>query len=375
MNLTALFDAQFFAQDWRCRPRVWRGAFAPSLCDGNGMQEVLAHQLISRQDLVVIRNGKPVMGWEPVRRRHWERKRAFPQLDFDPRGLARLLAEGSSLKVYSFCKYHPGVRRLTDVFGEAFNAHVDANAYFTPPRDVCLIAHYDHYDILVLQTEGEKEWDLGDVPAEFDDRMYDNLHLAFPFTPQWREKIRLTAGDILYLPAGTAHQAVAGDAASLHFTFSLHQLKLIDVLENLFESDRTLGKLAHQVLREESSLDANTIDGFLMELRRALVPESARRAFREAANQFRRLPPPVPLPLGKYLLPYLFRYTCHMEEGKTVVRAMGKTVVCDLPVDAVTALFADGLLNVQQVMDRYPDHVAGLVCLVQQLRAQGIITF
>ena len=84
---------------------------------------------------------------------------------------------------------------------------VQANAYLTPAGAAGLARHHDDHDVLVLQVAGSKAWKVDDLGA-----------------------ITMTAGDVLYLPAATAHAAEAQSEASLHLTVGLLRVTYRHVL-------------------------------------------------------------------------------------------------------------------------------------------------
>ena len=57
--------------------------------------------------------------------------------------------------------------------------HVQANAYLSPPNAAGLNPHRDLHDVIVVQLEGDKCWDVEGLG-----------------------EVRLGEGDVLYLPAG-----------------------------------------------------------------------------------------------------------------------------------------------------------------------------
>ncbi len=368
-NVPDLFDAVFFRDHWRRQHRVWPRAVDPRVCDVAGLQNLLAQHLIPRKNLAVLRDGDSLYGWSKMPRRPWDVGRDLESVEFSHATLRRLISEGASLKVHYLCDYHPPTRELACMLGERFNSYVTVNAYFTPARAAGLSAHFDFYDVLVMQPAGAKVWELGAVPAGFDDRLYDH-QTQFSFEPEWHTKIRLEAGDVLYLPAGTAHRAVAGDADSLHLTGSLHQPKLKDVLETLFAQDEALGRFAHRPLYAEDELDSAAVEAFLVQLRLSLTPERAMHAFRDVSNTLRRAPRSGPLPLADEGIP---PFTCHEENGQSVLRIQGQRLVTPLSVEAVQVLLGKGHLDVPTVMERFPGVEAELVKLVRQLRRLGLI--
>lgn len=72
---------------------------------------------------------------------------------------------------------------------------VQANAYLSPPNAAGLRAHEDTHGVFALQVSGTKRWNVAG-----------------------EGELQLGPGDVLYLPAGTRHEAWTADAFSLHVT-------------------------------------------------------------------------------------------------------------------------------------------------------------
>jgi hypothetical protein len=82
--------------------------------------------------------------------------------------------------------------------------------------------HFDAHDVFALQIAGEKVWRI--YANRFDSPIE---HAAFKSFPQsffddnrgaLAEEIRLRPGDLLYLPRGTYHDALAASDASIHLS-------------------------------------------------------------------------------------------------------------------------------------------------------------
>lgn len=68
--------------------------------------------------------------------------------------------------------------------------------------------HFDHYDVFLIQVEGEREWRIGQSCTDADDRRDDtDLSILAHFDEQ--ERWTLKPGDMLYVPPGVAHCGTA----------------------------------------------------------------------------------------------------------------------------------------------------------------------
>ena len=68
--------------------------------------------------------------------------------------------------------------------------------------------HFDQYDVFLLQVEGERRWEIAELPdgeAELLPKTDLRILRHFEATQQWT----LSPGDMLYLPPGVSHWGVA----------------------------------------------------------------------------------------------------------------------------------------------------------------------
>jgi 50S ribosomal protein L16 3-hydroxylase len=85
--------------------------------------------------------------------------------------------------------------------------------------------HYDNYDVFLLQGEGEKLWQLGQLCDSSSALLpHDELRVLDAFTPH--QEYLLHPGDILYVPPGIAHWGVArGDSTTFSIGFRAPRVK------------------------------------------------------------------------------------------------------------------------------------------------------
>lgn len=154
---------------------------------------------------------------------------------------------GASLVVSQFHDIHPPLARFCRGLEKAFLHGVQANIYLTPPGAQGFRAHFDTHDVLVLQVSGRKTWRV------WDDAPYPSPTRHTPWenqvTPEGAPHVlEMTPGDVLYLPRGTLHEAMAqkgvaqtgeaqqGGAPSLHITIGLMEPGLGEMLRNLLDA-------------------------------------------------------------------------------------------------------------------------------------------
>lgn len=180
-----------------------------------------------------------------------------------------LYRKGSTV-VFKFLheRWEPLGRLCRTLSGE-FSAGFQANAYLTPAGAQGLTSHYDTHDVFVLQVWGSKHWRLYESPDALP--LHSQHYRRPPEGPGAPvQEFDLRAGDLMYMPRGTVHDANSNDEASLHITLGvlpvLWSTVLKDALDQVIESDpRYRGSLPPGFALDADLLDraAGTLAGLL----------------------------------------------------------------------------------------------------------------
>lgn len=91
--------------------------------------------------------------------------------------------------------------------------------------------HFDHYDVFLLQLEGQRRWQLGaPCPADEPLREESDLRLLAHFDPI--EEHLLGPGDMLYLPPRIPHWGIATEAC-MTYSIGFRAPTLVEMLDDL----------------------------------------------------------------------------------------------------------------------------------------------
>lgn len=126
--------------------------------------------------------------------------------------IAEAVDGGATLVLQGLQRTSPALARLCRSLERATSHPVQANAYLTPAGAAGLKRHSDDHDVLVLQVLGSKSWSVEDLGP-----------------------VVTRAGDVLYMPAGTPHEATAQDGVSLHLTLGLLRVSDAQVVRRLLD--------------------------------------------------------------------------------------------------------------------------------------------
>ncbi|KAK3580866.1 hypothetical protein CHS0354_032927 [Potamilus streckersoni] len=132
---------------------------------------------------------------------------------------------GCSVRLLNPQTYSKNVWKLLSRLQEFFGCCIGANVYLTPAGSQGFAPHYDDIEAFILQLEGKKHWKLygprnvQETLPRFSSGNFDQGEIGEPILD-----VVLEAGDLLYFPRGTIHQAkTMEDAHSLHITVSCYQ--------------------------------------------------------------------------------------------------------------------------------------------------------
>ena len=255
----------FEREHWGQRPLLCRGA-GPfgDLLDIAAVERLLG-AAARRPTFRLVRDGRPVPPSEYTRTVRVGGTDLANVADIDR--IVDQVADGATVVLQSLQRTWAPVEGFCLELEEAIGHPVQANAYLSPGEGRAgLSRHSDTHDVIVLQLEGAKGWDV-----------------------ECLGRFALQPGDTLYMPAGTPHAACAEDGYSLHLTIGILAVTRRDVLRRIVGEldDRPLPLGFTRPERRETVLDelAAAID----ETRRKLGSvDVAAEADREIARTLRR---------------------------------------------------------------------------------------
>lgn len=192
----------------------------------------------------------------------------------DAERVAALLVDGSTVVFQGLHRAWPRVQQFAADLAVELGHPVQANGYLTPSSARGFAAHYDTHDVFVVQLAGSKHWTIHSPAVDVDAGLAEwtrhraEVAAAAATAPAFDGP--LTPGDVLYLPRGWIHSAMAGAQTSLHLTLGIHPYTQRDVLDELI-ADAVAG------LRVNGSLplgidiaDPDELSSAIQEVRTAL---------------------------------------------------------------------------------------------------------
>ncbi len=112
--------------------------------------------------------------------------------------------QGQTLHIERVEKLVPALEELCTQIGEELKASTKMYAFCSHPEHPGAHLHYDRFDVFILQIQGYKKW---------------QVQLSRRRKPYLERMLK--PGDLLYLPRGHWHAAVASKEQSLHLTLGI----------------------------------------------------------------------------------------------------------------------------------------------------------
>jgi ribosomal protein L16 Arg81 hydroxylase len=145
----------------------------------------------------------------------------------DPTKVASYVQRGATLVLDLIERLSPGIAALAASYEMVFGQLAVCNAYCSWHERRGFSSHFDTTDVFALHIDGEKTWNLYEGrfqdPIEGSGFEYSGLppHQHESAKGKLLKQVTMRPGDVLYIPRGQYHDAVAATQACLHVSFGL----------------------------------------------------------------------------------------------------------------------------------------------------------
>jgi ribosomal protein L16 Arg81 hydroxylase len=153
------------------------------------------------------------------------RDRPIPQNEFtlpdgstvDAQAVTTLFRDGATFRMSAAESHWAPLRAITNCLYDVLLESVHANVYCSPANTQGFQCHYDLHEVFVLQIDGTKRWRVYHPTTEFPVDGWRPEDAPHESTEPYVDVV-LRQGDVLYVPRGHWHYAIAEDSPSLHIT-------------------------------------------------------------------------------------------------------------------------------------------------------------
>lgn len=195
---------------------------------------------------------------------------------FEEERFAHLPERDWTLLVQDVDKWDRDVAALLDHFRFLPDWRVDDVMISYAAPDGSVGAHVDHYDVFLLQANGQRHWAIDSRPgAPSAFRPDQDLKLLAQFDPDhdWV----LEPGDMLYLPPGVPHHGIAvGDERCLTFSVGLRAPSVGELVADFAEhlAERLPESLRYADADLKPAREPGQIDGGALDRVRSLLRDA-----------------------------------------------------------------------------------------------------
>ncbi|MEW5985411.1 MAG: cupin domain-containing protein [Chloroflexota bacterium] len=195
--------------------------------------------LFSRQDIPSLLFTEKHRGGETTITKFDKAIHALPVTELeDIAEVRRAYDRGYTLRIGNLDTSHGPLIQLCSQMREFFHGETNVIMFLTPPSAQGIGRHFDDYDLFLLQIDGAKQWNIYEpyVPLALREHMD-----SYPTPPNYQliSELRLTAGDLLYLPRGYVHEVfTTPGSSSLHLTLGVFGISWADFIEAALQAAR-----------------------------------------------------------------------------------------------------------------------------------------
>jgi ribosomal protein L16 Arg81 hydroxylase len=150
------------------------------------------------------------------------------------------LAQGATLVCNKVDRLTPAMSSFARIIEETFECKVQANLYCSWRERKAFSSHFDKHGVWAIQAEGSKRW------LVYKGRADNPIHhdRSPVFDKEYHQKARgkvlmdivMRPGDLLYIPHGQYHDALAMSGGTIHLTYGTYPVIGMDLLTEAYES-------------------------------------------------------------------------------------------------------------------------------------------
>ena len=193
------------------------------------------------------------------------------------------ISRGSSIVLNEIDSMNTGLISVANELQSLTGGRCQGNLYFSMQSHQAFGPHCDEHDVFAIHFEGEKIWNI-----------YENIelnpinHPNFKYSPEERikkagkliDQVTLRPGDLLYLPRGQYHDALASKSGAIHVAFGLTYLKPIDIISVLWDKLINSDYMRQDIDRKSTKQDLkNHLKTIALELEKVICTDENTEIF------------------------------------------------------------------------------------------------
>ena len=162
-----------------------------------------------------------------------------PSFQPDAEKVKSWLRRGASLVANDIDTLWPGTAAAATALEQRLGGRAQSNLYCSWNQHQAFDTHFDTHEVFALHVAGEKVWRIyeGRLDRPIANEDFKSLDQAYHDEHRGAvaAEVTLRPGDLLYIPRGQYHDALASSDGAIHLSFGITHIIGIDVLTMLFE--------------------------------------------------------------------------------------------------------------------------------------------
>ena len=244
---------QFFAEYWEMKPlHISRSSNNPfeSYISVDALERILSTQTLQFPQLQLSKAGTSLPS----------SLYTDSSNTVAPGHVSEQFKNGATIILSQAQKLHAPLLNLCRQMQRLFFMPCQTNTYYSPAGMQGFNPHYDTHDVFILQVKGRKTFRFYSertMHPTSNHKFDKDVHKVGEET----ERIELSAGDLLYIPKGVVHDAVAHtDEPSLHITLGVYPVLYRDLLHELIDIASENNQVFRQAIPQSlwTGTDQNT---------------------------------------------------------------------------------------------------------------------
>jgi ribosomal protein L16 Arg81 hydroxylase len=182
------------------------------------VNDLINHRTFTYPDIRLAHDGKKLSAAELKDKTRW------------------ITEHGATLILNRIQQHDPVLDHFGSILGRDLNSPVNINTYVSWPTHQGFDIHYDLHDVIILQVEGTKIWKVFEPTRKSPLAQEEGRDKGAPPESLPYIEVELSPGDILYIPRGHWHYAIA-TSPSVHLTIGWNPKSNYDFLHWLLDKD------------------------------------------------------------------------------------------------------------------------------------------
>jgi ribosomal protein L16 Arg81 hydroxylase len=203
-----------------------------------------------------------------VRHPHKNIKMSQNGTQFKPSDATAIISaaqQGASLIVEHIGRHDTNLGYFLNRLTAEINEETRFNMYLSQPDNQAYDNHYDTQDFFIFQVSGYKEWCI--YPETIESALFHQKEHGRKAPPEDSLYLNctLSPGDVLYVPQGHWHYAIAKNEPSVHLTLAMFVKTGIDFLNWLADEltgNKKFRKALPLILSPDKNCDSEGSEGF-----------------------------------------------------------------------------------------------------------------